>query len=380
MNRLPPKLPPRLLRCLPLAVSLALIAHTVQAVTVQIDFEELPVGPQSFYNGSDGAGGFETRSSWFNNQNSGFWSGWSYSQTTDTTTPGVLNQYSAFTGSGVDGSATYAVAYNGLDAGNGGLIPEITLPAGAEPQRVQVTNTTYAVLSMLSGDSFAKKFGGVTGNDPDYFLLTVEGLDGNDELIDPNAVIEFYLADYRFANNGFDYILDEWTELDLTPLAGLGVEKLAFRFESSDNSIFGMNTPAYVAIDNLELDIAATPGDFDLNGTVNSLDLAIWESNYGNSSMVSFTDGDADENGVVDAQDFLLWQRNVTPPIGLVVAVPEPSTLAVAITFVLFTHLAHDRFRSLSPLWGEVRRGASATEVSPSPNPSLTREGDLIPR
>jgi hypothetical protein len=31
------------------------------------------------------------------------------------------------------------------------------------------TNTTYAALSMLSGDSFAKKFGGASGDDPDWF-------------------------------------------------------------------------------------------------------------------------------------------------------------------------------------------------------------------
>lgn len=73
----------------------------------------------------------------------------------------------------------------------------------------------------------------------------------------------FYLADYRFTDSAQDYILDEWKEVDLTPLVGLGVQKLAFRLKSSDNSVFGMNTPAFLAIDNLELEVAPPPVDFD---------------------------------------------------------------------------------------------------------------------
>jgi hypothetical protein len=38
-------------------------------------------------------------------------------------------------------------------------------------QGVYVTNTTYAYNSMRDGDMFAKKFGGPTGNDPDWYKL-----------------------------------------------------------------------------------------------------------------------------------------------------------------------------------------------------------------
>ena len=325
----------RLLLSLLVATLLSPTLRGASSITATIDFEELPLGTQDFYNGSDGAGGFESLGSWFNNFNSGYWMGWSYSQTTDTTTAGPSNQYSAFTGAGFDGSTKYGVAYNGLDSGSG-ILPEITLPAGAEPQGVQVTNTTYAALSMLQGDQFAKQFGGLSGNDPDYFLLTVEGRNAAETVL---GTVDLYLADYRFADPSQDYILDEWTELDLTSLAGLGVEKLVFRLESSDNSIFGMNTPAYLAIDNLDLELAATPGDFDISGNVDAADLAIWETNYGNTVAVTFSDGDANENGFVDGKDFLLWQQNSAPSTMQALALPEPSCLILTVSFVALFHL-----------------------------------------
>ena len=308
------------------------------AATLTVDFEELPLESEDFYNGSDFAGGFESYGVQFNNLYTEFgggccWNGWSYSQATDTTTVGVANQYSAYAGSGAGGSAKYGVAFSGFDSG-GGIIPEITLPTDAEPMSVKVTNTTYAALSMLLGDGFAKMFGGPSGNYPDWFLLKVEGLDAADAVV---GEVPLYLADYRFANQAEDFVIDQWTELDLTPLSGLGVRKLAFRLTSTDNGFFGMNTPAYVAIDNLVLDVTATPGDFDLNGTVDHLDLEIWEQHYGTPLGASVTTGDADEDGDVDGVDWLAWQLNFSPPQPLSVAVPEPSAALMILSWsILF--------------------------------------------
>ncbi len=328
-----------------LAGSLLASDHASFAVTLTIDFEELPLESEDFYNGSDLAGGFESYGTQFNNLYTEFgggccWNGWSYSQTTDTTTPGVENQYSSYAGSGAGGSAKYGVAFSGFDAG-GGIIPEITLPAVAEPTSVKVTNTTYAALSMKFGDGFAKKFGGASGDDPDWFLLRVEGRDVSDAVV---GEVPFYLADYRFADSNEDYILDEWTDLDLTPLSGLGVRKLAFRLTSSDEGFFGMNTPAYVAIDNLVLDVTATPGDFDLNGIVDHLDLEIWEQHYGTAFGAGVTTGDADGDGDVDGVDFLAWQLNFSPPQPLSVAVPEPSVALMILSWSILFCCSRQKF------------------------------------
>ena len=107
------------------------------------------------------------------------------------------------------------------------------------------TNTTYAALSMQNGDGFAKKFGGLTGDDPDYFKLTITGFNG----ATMTGSVDFFLADFRFANNSQDYIVTDWTSVSLS---GLGaVTRLGFEVASSDVGQWGMNTPAYFAMDTL---------------------------------------------------------------------------------------------------------------------------------
>jgi len=216
---------------------------------VVIDFEDLLLDPESFYNGSNGAGGFTSRGAFFNNSFTDFgggfvaWSGWSYSNVTDNSTPGFENQYSAIAGGGADGSSNYAVAFAPIpnDAA-------IELPASTFSDLLLVTNTTYAYYSMLNGDAFAKRFGGESGYDPDYFLLTITGFDDWDE---PIGAVDFYLADYRYDDNRRDYIVDAWTQVDLSILDA--ATKLTFSLESSDIGPYGINTPTYFAIDNLDL-------------------------------------------------------------------------------------------------------------------------------
>ena len=172
---------------------------------------------QSYWNGADGSGGFVSDGVAFNNDFDptwASWAGWAYSNQIDTTTPGWGNQYSAYAGGGVRDSATYAVAYTG------GVPPVIELTegiAGASFQSLMVTNTTYAALAMLQGDAFTKKFGGADGSDPDWFLLTIEGLAADGQSV---GTVDFYLADYRAGDPSEDYIVDTWTEVDLAGLAG----------------------------------------------------------------------------------------------------------------------------------------------------------------
>lgn len=220
-------------------------------------FDDLVLAPESFFNGIAGPNQGEANPSTFTsgpatykNEFTDFggfdaWQGWSYSNTTDTTTPGFQNQYSAFTGGGLN-SANYGVAFTG------GASSIVTFAQPTQLDGGYFTNTTYAALSMLSGDSFAKKFGGASGDDADWFLMTVTGKDGSDSV---TGTLDMYLADYRFTDNSLDYILDSWTFLDLSPLGA--VSSLEFTLSSSDTGSFGMNTPAYFAMD--DLSVAAVP-------------------------------------------------------------------------------------------------------------------------
>ncbi len=217
-------------------------------------FDDLSLSPESYWNGSDGSGGFTSGSAYFNNNYTDWgggtysWDGFAYSNTTDTTTPGYANQYSAITGGGAGGSNNYAISFVSLDwSGTYDPIPtEATFDGSCPVSGAYFTNTTYAYLSMLNGDSVGKKFGGDGGNDPDWFLLTIEGKDAGGS---STGTIDFYLADYRFADNLLDYIVDDWTWLDLTSL-GM-VKSLEFSLTSSDTGAWGMNTPAYFTMDDL---------------------------------------------------------------------------------------------------------------------------------
>lgn len=212
-----------------------------------IDFEDFTVASDSFLNGSDGSGGFSSDQVFLlNNYNTEFssWTGWSISSKTDTLTAGFTNPYSSFAGSGVDGSDNFAVSYS---FGENRLILQGEA-AGRVLDGLYLTNNTYAYLSMRDGDSFAKRFGGVTGDDPDFFLVTIKAYSGGQLSADS---IDFYLADFRFVDNTQDYIIKDWTFVDLS---GLGpVDSLAFTLSSSDVGQFGMNTPAYFCLDNVVL-------------------------------------------------------------------------------------------------------------------------------
>jgi hypothetical protein len=196
------------------------------------------------------AGGFSSGGAFFNNDyvdfGGGFysWGGFALSRMTDRLTAGYINQYSVFASSGAGGSSQFGIAYYEAFTPT---IPTITLPAGESPVSITLANTTYAALSMRDGDAFAKKFGGASGNDPDYFLLTITGLS---ETNTPTGTVNFYLADYRDANNALDYIVSDWTVVGLTGL-GAGTRKLQFGFSSSDTGAGGINTPTYVAVDNV---------------------------------------------------------------------------------------------------------------------------------
>ncbi|HUX15018.1 MAG TPA: DUF4465 domain-containing protein [Phycisphaerae bacterium] len=225
------------------------------------NFDDLPLGPDDYWNGSadPAAGGFATGAAFFNNiyvidpfSGWAFWGGWSYSNMTDTTTPGYQNQFSAITG-GAHSGANYAVAY--LDTWYG-VTPTVTWPQAAVLGAAYFTNTTYAYLDMLNGSPYSKKFGGSTGSDTDWFLLTILGKDGQGN---PTGAVEFYLADFRFEDPAEDYIVDQWTRVDLSPLGE--VWSVEFALSSSDLDLWDrMNTPAYFAMDSFVMPEPATLG------------------------------------------------------------------------------------------------------------------------
>ncbi|MBN2477385.1 MAG: DUF4465 domain-containing protein [Pirellulales bacterium] len=196
-----------------------------------VDFEDLGLGPDSYWNGSDGSGQFTSCGLSFNNTYDptyGSWGGWAYSTKTDDTDPSWSNQYSAITGVGVGGSATYGVAYySGWPVTT---VPTITIPDPRDlPDGLYVTNTTYAYFSMRDGDGFVTAF-----DDADWQRLTITGKAGE-------SVVGSVDLDLASGTN----IVDQWTWLDLTGLQGQGVDMLELSFSGSQAEM----VPSYVAVD-----------------------------------------------------------------------------------------------------------------------------------
>lgn len=238
----------------PIAFAFATLAALSAAGTAT--FDDLALAPNSYEDGANLSGGFASVGVGFRNSftdyGGGFtgWDGFAYSNVNDTTTPGFTNQYAATTGAAKSG-ANYAVAFT-EDYG-GGAPSVMTLPAGNRVSGLYVTNTTYAALSIERGDTIAKQFGGASGNDPDFFLLTAQGFANGAST--GNA--EFYLADYRFTDNAQDYVVRDWRFFDLS---GLGAATtVTFSLTSSDNGSFGMNTPAYFALDDVQFQAVPEP-------------------------------------------------------------------------------------------------------------------------
>ncbi len=237
-----------------LGLTLCAFAHTFAQMDT-VNFESILLNSNSHNNGADLSGGFTENGVFFSNYYDTtyqYFTGFAISNESDVTTAGFSNQYSSFAGGG-DNSSNFSVYYPGgvVDLGTG-INYLVSL---------RVTNTTFAALSMMFGDSYGKKFGDSTSangildgtNGEDFFKLKIYSLTTNNDTV---GFTEIFLADYRFADSTQDYILDQWTTVDLLPLnSAIGNARyLQFELESSDNGSFGMNTPAYFALDNLVLD------------------------------------------------------------------------------------------------------------------------------
>ncbi len=91
--------------------------------------------------------------------------------------------------------------------------------------------------------------------------------------------------------------------------------------------------------------IVYADGDFNEDGSVDSDDLADWQTGYGTLSAADHGDGDADEDGDVDGRDFLIWQQQYAPSLtalSTTIAVPEPHTFSLLL-FILTALLGSKR-------------------------------------
>jgi hypothetical protein len=259
----------------------ALSSHSIVAQQINFESVSLP-GSETFWNGSDLSG---THNNFTFSQNInlnefsfeniydttytltyGWWStGWAFSNQTADNLVGTTGQHSSYAGGAAEGN-NYSVGQDGSEI--------IITPTGQNAIKVnslKITNSNYAAHSMLNGDLFGKQFGsslnadGINDgtNGEDWCLLSIVGhkIDGTTD------TIEFYLADYRFSNSTEDYIVKNWTLVDVSSLEY--VNKLEFLMSSSDVGAFGMNTPGFFVIDDIQYTVTSTASINEFNNSNN---------------------------------------------------------------------------------------------------------------
>lgn len=247
------------------ALVAVVIPHGVPAEVVT--FQALTVPAAGYFNGDPG--GMPTGQSWqlttpwtsgavsFSNTsgrdvgayeggsyNYTYWCGFAYSNVANTTDPAFTNQYASYPGGGYQ-TSTYAVAY---EDSTRAVRPTVTLPVPTAVSGFRIANTTYAALTMLNGDGYGFSAPLPAGG---WFATTAVGKLATTT----TGSATFYLADLRGGSP--PGVLSTWAWFDLTSLGT--VDRIEFSFDGSDKGTFGLNTPAYFAMDDLTVSAVPEP-------------------------------------------------------------------------------------------------------------------------
>ena len=225
-----------------LLLILSLFATTLAFAQEPATFEDVPLGSGGIWQPPTGENEMPSGGWLFSNSTQyGYWGGFTASNRTDLSQTGLDAQYTAATGCGYDGSTQYAVAYTmGVQTDVYATDGQMHTVTGC-----YVTNNLWTYQDILQGGYGEPPYGGPTGNDPDWFKVTATGKNANGQTV---GTLDFYLADFRFANNEEDYVLNTWEWFDLSPLGD--VATISFSLSSSRGSGYNMITPAYFCMDN----------------------------------------------------------------------------------------------------------------------------------
>lgn len=169
-----------------------------------------------------------------------------------------LNQASVYSGThganngGYGGSSNFAVLFGYVDFYNSTYAtrPVMNFTTGSgivEGMRICLSSYTYGVI--MNGNPFAPTpLSGVAGGNG-YLKLQAYGFNGSTPTNGGNPV-EIYLARY-VSGSPVVAPLTAWTYFDLTDLDT--VTRIEFNFAGNDSGPYGLNTPAYVCMDNVEV-------------------------------------------------------------------------------------------------------------------------------
>ena len=264
----------------------------VQGDPIAATFENLYLEPNSYWRGPDTKGEIEegiygdeqyqgsfiSGSYQFSNNYSidwASWSGFSYSNRTDTIGENIMrDQWNAITGCGADSSATYAVFFEDMFAPM--TVNVLNQEDGDTISGFYVTNAAVTVNAFLKGDGMTEG----TFTTGDFFKLIITA--------DNGKKVEYYLADYRSDNAEEHYYVNDWQWIALDTLGK--VKEITFHLESSRSNAWGYTTPLYFCMDNLGGEAPEVPVIYEGPATMEELELAdesFWNGSDGTGAFIS---------------------------------------------------------------------------------------------
>ena len=271
-------------------------------------FENLYLDEESYWYGSDQRESFVSGSYLFDNTNLPEWSYWSefaYANRTATDFASLYpDQFNNAVGGGHGGSDNYVVAYP-----YSGRIQVMNKEADVL-RGFYVTNDAWTVDAILHGDGMTP---GVfhTG---DYLKIIITGThpDGT------TSSKEYYLADYRDADDTEHYYINTWQWVDLRELGE--VTSISFKMDGNRADQYGLTTPAYFCLD-----------DFNGEREVKDVGTMVIDDELDVASLFDFTEGegrivydfaDQPEQEVLDALELtpegMLYVSGYSEPFELV--------------------------------------------------------------
>lgn len=162
--------------------------------------------------------------------------GFTVSNNTNMETPGLGNQYSVYAKGGAKDSKKFAVGYYdsyNASQGKAGAVPTVTFSKKVNPLNIWISNSTYAFRWWTLGEG--DMAGTIAPPEKVDAILSMRGY--------ADGTLKKEVA-FKLVDEEKGLVVDEWTNVDLTPLGW--EDKIEFHFVCEN-----VNAPAYFCIDDL---------------------------------------------------------------------------------------------------------------------------------
>ena len=178
---------------------------------------------------------------------------WWYSYNNQCSVYNLDSKDGANKGAGDDRSNTFAIVNGSCDldaiAKNYGSGKEVSLGGFSFDGNseftighIEVCNTSYVYGVVEFGNAFAKSLKESKG----WFKVLAYGYDANG-VMTAGSPVEYVICNYMDNKP----IENDWEDWNLSQLGN--VNRVVFNFDGSDKGSYGLNTPAYIALDNIEI-------------------------------------------------------------------------------------------------------------------------------